>query len=62
MKYIFISYVHLFTIAGLLRGCIHHLPASKTNWEVWSGHEALIPAVIVPDNDIILKHWLNQTL
>jgi len=41
----------LFTIAGLLRRCIHNLPASKAGWEVRSGHEALVPAVIVPDNN-----------
>lgn len=38
------------TITCLLWSCVHDLPPTKPDWEVWPGHVAFIPAVVVPEN------------
>lgn len=37
------------TVAGLLRGGVHHLPSFQTLGEVSTFHEDFVPAVVVPD-------------
>lgn len=48
------------TVAGLLRGGVHHLPSVELPPEVGTFHEDFVPAVVVPGNTNGAKDTASQ--